>query len=93
MALKILMRSPNARRVTSITSLLCSVRELVMVNNMPAIFNDELSFSLTRIIVVNRRTSPFIARKSAWSGIMTLSAAVKALMVSRPRLGRQSIRI
>ena len=62
-----------------------------IVSTMPSTSNFGLSCRLTRVMVRKSCSSPLAGRYCACTGIITLSAAVRALMVSIPRDGIQSM--
>ena len=64
-----------------------------MVSRKPSISKAGFSFDLIIFIVFNSLLIPSNAKYSHCTGIITESAAVKALTVISPKEGEQSIRI
>src|SRR5829696_8939610 len=85
--------SPNAWTTRSSTSRQCRVRGSYMVPRIPRISSFALSRSWTLAMVSVSRAIPRRAKNSHSRGMITLSAAVNALIVSRPSDGAQSIKI
>ena len=74
-------------------SLALTVRESTIVISTPSILRFGLICLLTFAIECKRRSRPLTERKDGSQGIMTESAATRALMVIIPSDGIQSIRI
>src|SRR5690625_2667272 len=62
-----------------------------IVTSIPSIFISGLILFLMLFILLISKAKPFADRYSGLTGISTLSQAVKAFIVSIPRLGEQSI--
>ena len=84
-------RSPKFSSRISIASLAWTVRVSTSVGRMPSIWTS--GFSSSRIIdsVFWSWIRPRIDRYSHWTGTITLLAAVRALIVSRPSDGGVSM--
>ena len=80
-------------RSSSITWRPRLVRESYSVTNTPSMRKFGLSTSRTCSMVSTNSLIPTIAKNSGSMGINTLSAAVRALMVRRSKLGGQSIKM
>ena len=85
--------SPQAWTKRSITSRECRVRPSNIVPSTPSISSLGFNRSRTLSIVVLSRATPRSAKYSHSSGTITPSEAVRALTVSRPREGWQSMRM
>ena len=86
-------RSPKLSFSISIASRLCTVRESNIVGRIPRISTDGLRFSRIIESVPSSWTSPRSDRYSHWTGTITSSAAVSALIVRRPSDGGVSTRM
>ena len=86
-------RSPKFSSRISIASLAWSVRESTSVGRMPSMSTSGFRFSLIISSVFWSWISPRMDRYSHWTGTITLSAAVRALIVSSPRLGGVSMQM
>ena len=86
-------RSPKFSSRISIASLAWIVRESTNVGRIPSM--STVGFRFSRIIarVFWSCISPRMDRYSHCTGTITLSAAVRALIVSRPRLGGVSMQM
>ena len=84
-------RSPKFSSRISIASLAWSVRVSTIVGRMPAMSTSGLRFSRIIASVFCSWMSPRIDRYSHWTGTITLSAAVSALIVNSPRDGGVSM--
>ena len=69
------------------------VRPSTMVIRIPSIFSFGLICRRTLLMVRISRFRPFVERKSGADGMITLSAAARALMDIRPKDGIQSMRM
>ena len=85
--------SPHACTSRCMTSRPCRVRPSNIVPSTPSISSLGLSRSRTLSIVVLSSATPRSAKYSHSSGTMTPSEAVRALTVSRPSEGWQSMRM
>ena len=61
-----------------------------IVSKIPSTAKDGLSWVCTIFTVLSNLPNPSKAKYSHWTGTITLSAAVRAFKVSKPRLGEQS---
>ena len=86
-------RSPKFSSRISIASFACTVRESTSVGRMPSISRSGFRFSLIIDTVFWSWISPRMERYSHWTGTITLSEAVSALIVSNPRLGGVSMQM
>ena len=91
-----LMRAPNTRSPkfsssSSSASLAWSVRVSTIVGRMPAMATSGFRFSWIIERVFWSWISPRIDRYSHWTGTITLSAAVSALIVNSPSDGGVSM--
>src|SRR6185312_3154145 len=84
-------RSPNASRTRCCTSRVCRVRGSNIVARMPSTSRFGLSRSRTFSIVSISSATPRRLKNSQASGMSTVSAQARALIVSRPSEGWQSI--
>ena len=82
--------SPYFSLSVSIAVLLTFVRSTI-VGSTPMRFSFGLVFALTSCVSASRDCKPSILNFCVCTGISTLSAAVRALIRSVPRDGRQSI--
>ena len=88
-----LSRAPGRTRSTFwLTSVARRVLTSYMHSTTPLIFSRGFSRAATRLIVSSSLLSPCRARKCGCKGINTSSTATKALSVSTPSEGGQSIR-
>ena len=85
-------RSPKFSSSSSIASLAWSVRVSTSVGRMPSMSTSGFRFSRIIASVFWSWIRPRIDRYSHWTGTITLSAAVSALIVSSPRLGGVSMK-
>ena len=85
--------SPKAWTTRSMTSRACRVRESNIVPRVPRILRSGLRRSCTFSMVSVSRAMPRRAKNSHSKGMMTQSEAVRALIVSSPRDGAQSMRM
>ena len=85
--------SPKFSSRISIASLACTVRLSTRVGRIPSISTSGLRFSRIIDSVFWSWTSPRIDRYSHCTGTITLSDAVRALIVSSPRLGGVSMQM
>ena len=85
-------RSPKFSSRISIASLAWTVRLSTSVGRIPSISTSGLRFSRIIESVFWSWISPRMDRYSHWTGTITLSDAVSALIVSSPRLGGVSMK-
>ena len=83
--------SPKFSSRISTASLAWTVRESSIVGRMPSMWTRGFRFSRIISNVFWSWTSPRMERYSHWTGTITLSEAVSAFTVSRPRLGGVSM--
>ena len=85
-------RSPKFSSRISMASLACTVRLSTSVGRMPSISTSGFRFSRIIESVFWSWISPRIDRYSHWTGTITFVDAVRALIVSSPRLGGVSMK-
>ena len=78
---------PNVERRAAIMLLALLVRPSTMVIRIPSIFSFGLICRRTLLMVRMSRFRPFVERKSGADGMITLSAAARALMDISPKDG------
>jgi hypothetical protein len=86
-------RSPKFSSRISMASLACTVLVSISVGRIPSIWTSGFRFSWIICIVFCSWINPRMERYSHWTGTITLSAAVRALIVSSPRLGGVSMQM
>ena len=89
----IFRHDPKGKVASAYRTLAKLVRLSTIVSKMPSIWSFGFSCRLTLLMVDSSCSRPLAGRYSAWTGTMIRLAAAKALTVSIPRDGWQSIRI